>query len=158
MFELEKDDRICGIDRTSSALAMAFAHDFILEVMLTGEMLALGEAEAEALSRRMVERWQRRYGGPLIDGPEPPPETVRQLYATKAFVDRLARKALRRSAEMRAATAGQTNQKPVTPEMKKAGAAALAKSAHLSPEERAAEVYRAMAIHTMPDFQVCVGA
>jgi hypothetical protein len=145
MFELEKDDRIRGIDRTSSALAMAFAHDFILELMLTNEMLDLGEKEAEAYSRRMVDRWKRRYGGPLTGGPEPSPETVRQLYATKAFVDRLARKALRRSAEMRAATAGQADQDPITPEMKKAGAAALAKSAHLSSEERAAEVFRAMA-------------
>ncbi len=144
MFELEKDDRIRGIDPTSSALAMAFAHDFILELMLTNEMLDLGEKEAEAYSRRMVDRWQRRYGGPLTGGPEPSSETVRQLYATKAFVDRLARKALRRSADMRAATAGQADQDPITPEMKKAGAAALAKSAHLPPEERAAEVYRAM--------------
>ena len=144
MFELEKDDRIRGIDRTSSALAMAFAHDFILELMLTNEMLGLGEKEAEALSRRMVDRWQRRYGGPLTEGPEPSPEVVRQLYATKAFVDRLARKALRRSAEMRAAAAGQADQKPVTREMTKAGAAALARSAHLSPEERVAEIYRAM--------------
>lgn len=145
MFELEKDDRIRGIDRTSSALAMAFAHDFILEVMLTSEMLSLGETEAAALSRRMVDRWQRRYGGALTEGPEPPPETVRQLYATKAFVDRLARKALHRSAEMRAAAFTQADLPPVSPEMKKAGAAALAKFSHLSPEECAAEVYRAMA-------------
>ena len=144
MFDLEKDDRIRGIDRTSTALGMAFAHDFILEMMLTNEMLGLAENEAEALSRRMVDRWQRRYGSPLTDGPEPPPEMVRQLYATKAFVDRLARKALRRSAEMRAATADQADPSPVTPSMKKAGAAALARSEHLSPEERAAEIFRAM--------------
>lgn len=146
MFELEKDDRIRGIDPTSSALAMAFAHDFILEIMLTNEMLSLGQSEAEALSRRLVDRWQRRYGGPLTDGPEPSPEVVRQLYATKAFVDRLARKALRRSAEVRASTAAQADQILITPEMKKAGAVALANSAHLSPEERAADVFRAMAI------------
>lgn len=147
MFELEKDERIRGIDRTSTALAMAFAHDFILETMLTREMLSHEPEEAAALSRILVERWQRRYGGPLTGGPEPSPETVQQLYAIKAFVDRLARKALRRSTDARTASTDQSGRHPikVTGEMRTVGAAALAQFAQLSPEECAAAVYRAMA-------------
>lgn len=147
MFELEKDERIRGIDRTSTALAMAFAHDFLLEAMLTNEMLSYEPEDAAKLSHILVERWQRRYGAHLTGGAEPSPETVRQLYATKAFVDRLARKALRRSMEARAAGLKPSGVRPVevTDEMKNAGATALAQCGHLSPEECAAEIYRAMA-------------
>lgn len=101
MFEAEKDDRIRGIDETTTALSMAMAHDFLLEALLTREMLSLDAAEAELLSRTLVERWQRRYGGGLAEDSGENPETRRLLYATKAFVDRLARKALRRSADVR---------------------------------------------------------
>ena len=44
MFEMENDDRIRGLDQTSTAPAMAFAHDFILEVLLTREMIDLEAA------------------------------------------------------------------------------------------------------------------
>jgi len=97
MFELEKDDRIRGIDATTTALSMAMAHDYILEVLLTREMLQMEKDEAQTLTRVLVERWQRRYGE------KPTPDFIRLedgervRWATKAFVDRLARKALARS-------------------------------------------------------------
>ena len=101
MFEMERDDRIRGIDETTAALSMAMAHDFLLEALLTREMLSIDPAEAELLSHTLVERWQRRYGGGLADDSGETDETRRLLYATKAFVDRLARKALRRSNDIR---------------------------------------------------------
>lgn len=147
MFELEKDERIRGIEPMETALAMCFAHDFILEVMLTREMLDLEPAEAARLSRTLVERWSRRYGAALTNATETNGETVRQSYATKAFVDRLARKALQRSSDMRHSLPA--NPPPVqtveiTAEMKQAGAAALSEVRNLPPEEVAATVYRAM--------------
>jgi len=97
MFELEKDERIRGIDATTTALSMALAHDFILEMLLTREMLDGEPEEAQVLARVLVERWQRRYG----EKPSPdfirPEDGERVRWATKAFVDRLARKALARS-------------------------------------------------------------
>ena len=53
MFEMENDDRIRGLDQTSTAPAMAFAHDFILEVLLTREMIDL-EAAARSYGRKLV--------------------------------------------------------------------------------------------------------
>lgn len=147
MFELEKDERIRGIEPMETALAMCFAHDFILEVMLTREMLDLEPAEAARLSRTLVERWSRRYGAALTNATETNGETVRQSYATKAFVDRLARKALQRSSDMRTSLAADTaaaQTVEITAVMKAAGAAALSGSGNLPPEEVAASVYRAM--------------
>jgi len=101
MFELEKDDRIRGIDANTTALSMALAHNFILEVLLTREMLEIEQNEAQKLARVLVERWERRYGE------KPRPEFIRPedgemvRWATKAFVDRLARKALARSSAAR---------------------------------------------------------
>lgn len=149
MFEMEKDERIRGLDKTSTALAMAFAHDFILEVLLTREMIDLEAAEATLLSRVLVERWQRRYGDGLAPDSGHSPELKRQLYATKAFVDRLARKALQRSAHQREASGPAVS--PAAPEvevsgaMKQAGATVLKASPDLSPEDLAGEVYKAMA-------------
>jgi len=154
MFEHEKDERIRGIDEASTALAMAFAHDFILEIMLTREMLSVEPDEAARLSHILVERWQKRYGTvPLAEGAEPGKERVRRLDAAKAFVDRLARKALRRSTDARqAATSIQSGALPieVNAEMKRAGAVALTAFVHLPPEELAAAVYRAMAAKATP--------
>lgn len=147
MFELEKDERIRGIEPMQTALAMCFAHDFILEVMLTREMLDLEPAEAARLSRTLVERWTRRYGAALSNAAETKGETVRQSYATKAFVDRLARKALQRSSDMRdslSASPPAVQTVEITAEMKAAGAAALSEVSNLPPEEVASAVYRAM--------------
>src|SRR5262245_14969407 len=100
MFETEKDERIRGIDASMAALSMALAHDFILEMLLTREMLESEQEDAHKLARVMVERWQRRYGQ------NPSSDFVRAddgehvLRAAKAFVDRLARKALARSNEI----------------------------------------------------------
>jgi hypothetical protein len=104
MFEMERDDRIRGIDETTAALSMAMAHDFLLEALLTREMLSIDAEQAELLSHTLVERWQRRYGDGLAEGSGESDEAVRLLYATKAFVDRLARKALRRSSDIRNAS------------------------------------------------------
>lgn len=101
MFENEKDERIRGIDETTTALSMALAHDFILEVMLTREMLETDPDDAERLARILVERWQRRYGDGLGGDAGRGGKSPEVLRATKAFVDRLARKALRRSADSR---------------------------------------------------------
>lgn len=143
MFELEKDDRIRGIDKLSTALAMAFAHDFILEVMLTREMRSLESDEAALLSRLLVERWQRRYGAALTSETESSTDEVRQAYATKAFVDRLARKALRRSTEMRP-EAEVNLPGEIAAETKQAGVNALLQFKHLPPEELVTAIYRAM--------------
>ena len=64
MFELEKDERIRGIDPNAATIAMAMAHDFILEILRTREMLKSGDEEARKLTRVRVaiERWERRYG------------------------------------------------------------------------------------------------
>lgn len=59
---MEKDNRIRGLDQTAAALAVAFEHDFILEVLLTREMIDLEAAKATFLSGILVERWRRRYG------------------------------------------------------------------------------------------------
>jgi len=147
MFELDKDERIRGIEPMETALAMCFAHDFILEVMLTREMLDLEPAEAARLSRTLVERWSRRYGAALTNATETNGEAVRQSYATKAFVDRLARKALQRSLDMRdslPANLPAVQTVEITAEMKQGGAAALSEVRNLPPEEVAATVYRAM--------------
>jgi len=104
MFELEKDDRIRGIDANTTALSMALAHDYILEMLLTWAFLDEEQEQAEKLKRTMVERWQRRYGE------KPTPDFIRAedeervRWATKAFVDRLARKALARSTAVREMT------------------------------------------------------
>ena len=150
MFETEKDERIRGLDETTMAVSMAFAHDFILEVLLTREMIDADAAEAELLSRVLVERWQRRYGNRLAADAEHRPEIKRQLYATKAFVDRLARKALRRSKDVREASVA-ADASPAVPglevssAMRQAGAEILKASQGLSPEDLAAEMYKAMA-------------
>ena len=57
-----------GLDRTSNTLPMAFAHDVILEVLLTRGRIDLEAAEATLLSPILVEHWQRRYG----DGDQAP--------------------------------------------------------------------------------------
>lgn len=149
MFEAEKDERIRGLDETTMAVSMAFAHDFILEVLLTRHMIDVDAEDAELLARVLVERWQRRYGGGLAEDANRSPETIRRLYATKAFVDRLARKALRRSVDVReASAAGQSRVKPrieVSADMRQAGVEILMASAGLAPEDLAAEMYRAMA-------------
>ena len=101
MFEAEKDERIRGIDANTAALSMALAHDFILETLLTLEMLDGEEADAQKLSRVLVERWQRRYGKNQSSDFIRADDGQRVHLATKAFVDRLARKALARSSEIR---------------------------------------------------------
>ncbi len=101
MFEWEKDERIRGIDSNTAALSMALAHDFILEILLTREMIEMEEGEAQTLARVMVERWQRRYGQSLSDDFTRAEHGEMVLHATKAFVDRLARKALMRSVQAR---------------------------------------------------------
>lgn len=101
MFEGEKDDRIRGIDANTAALSMALAHDFVLEILLTREMIEMEEDEAHTLARVMVERWQRRYGQSLGDDFTKGEDGDQVLHATKAFVDRLARKALMRSIHAR---------------------------------------------------------
>ena len=102
MFELEKDERIRGIDTATAALSMALAHDHILETLLTLEMLAGDTDDAEWLARTLLDRWQRRYG----DNPSSDfirvEDGERVHRATRAFVDRLCRKALSRSAKARA--------------------------------------------------------
>lgn len=149
MFEAEKDERIRGLDETTMAVSMAFAHDFILEVLLTREMIDADAEEAELLSRVLVERWQRRYGNSLAADAEHSPEKKRQLYATKAFVDRLARKALRRSRDVReesaAAAPSTVPEVEVSPAMRQAGAEILKASPGSSPEDLATEMYKAMA-------------
>jgi len=101
MFETEKDERIRGIDSNTAALSMAMAHDFILEIMLTRDMLESGHDEARKLARVAIERWERRYGQ------ESNASVLREddrgkLHSTgKAFVDRLMRKALARSDHIR---------------------------------------------------------
>ncbi|WP_422011026.1 hypothetical protein [Reyranella sp.] len=142
MFELEKDERIRGIEPTEAALAMGFAHDFVLELMLTREMLEMGPAEATKLSRLMIERWNRRYGSALADPTSTDAEKSRQFYATKAFVDRLARKALHRSDSIR--PSAEVSTVTISDEMKQAGAAALSEFKHLPPEELVAAIYGAM--------------
>jgi len=104
MFEAEKDERIRGIDANTAALSMALAHDFILEMLLTREMIEMDEDESQKLARLMVERWQRRYGQSLGSDFTRGDDSQRVLHATKAFVDRLARKALKRANEIRIVT------------------------------------------------------
>jgi hypothetical protein len=86
---------------------MALAHDFILEMLLTREMLEIEQEDAQKLARNLVERWQRRYG----EKPSPdfirPEDGERVRWATKAFVDRLARKALSRSSAARDAASAE---------------------------------------------------
>lgn len=99
MFELEKDERIRGIDANTAALAMAMAHDFILEILLTREMLEGGHEEARNLARLAIERWERRYGEASSVLRED--DRGRLHSSGKAFVDRLMRKALARSDHIR---------------------------------------------------------
>lgn len=101
MFELEKDDRIRGIDANTTALSMALAHDYIVEMLLTWAFLDVDQEQAEKLKRNLVERWQRRYGEKATPDFIRPEDEERVRWATKAFVDRLARKALARSSAVR---------------------------------------------------------
>lgn len=110
MFEAEKDERIRGIDANTAALSMALAHDFILEMLLTLEMVEMDADESQRFARLMVERWQRRYGQSLSGDFTRDDDGQRVLHATKAFVDRLARKALRRSSEIRTVATGNGKQ------------------------------------------------
>jgi hypothetical protein len=101
MFELEKDERIRGIDSSTAALSMAMAHDFILEILLTRDMLETGPDEARKLARLAIERWERRYGegsNPIVLRED---DRGRLHSSGKAFVDRLMRKALARSDQIR---------------------------------------------------------
>ena len=111
MFEGEKDERIQGIDANTAALSMALAHDFVLEILLTREMIEMEEHEARTLARVMVERWQRRYGQSLGDDFRKGEPGDQVLHATKAFVDRLARKALMRSVHAREIQAASTRER-----------------------------------------------
>jgi len=97
MFESEKDERIRGIDANTAALSMAMAHDFILEILLTREMLEIGHDEARTLARVAIERWERRYGQNLNSTFTREDDRVLVHGSIKAFVDRLMRKALQRS-------------------------------------------------------------
>jgi hypothetical protein len=97
MFETEKDDRIRGIDSATAALSMAMAHDFILEILLTREMLEIGQDEAGKLARLAVERWERRYGQGANSSFLREEDRGRVHSSAKAFVDRLTRKALARA-------------------------------------------------------------
>ena len=101
MFELEKDERIRGIDANTTALAMAMAHDFVLEILLTREMLEGGDEEARKLARLAIERWERRYGQDASSGVLREDDRGRLHSSGKAFVDRLMRKALARSEHIR---------------------------------------------------------
>lgn len=97
MFELEKDERIRGIDSNTAALSMAMAHDFILEILLTRDMLETGPDEARKLARLAIERWERRYGEGSNSVVLREDDRDRLHSSGKAFVDRLMRKALARS-------------------------------------------------------------
>lgn len=101
MFEAEKDERIKGIDAATAALSMALAHDFVLEALLTFQMLDGEREDAAALSSIMVERWDRRYGEKPTSEFIRADDGQRVFLATKAFVERLARKALERSEAVR---------------------------------------------------------
>jgi hypothetical protein len=101
MFELEKDERIRGIDPNTAALSMAMAHDFILEILLTRDMLETGPDEARKLARLAIERWERRYGQGPDSGVLREDDRERLRSSGKAFVDRLMRKALARSDSIR---------------------------------------------------------
>lgn len=97
MFELEKDERIRGIDSNTAALSMAMAHDFLLEILLTREMLEMGHDESRKLARIAIERWERRYGQESNSSVLREDDRGRLHRSGKAFVDRLMRKALARS-------------------------------------------------------------
>jgi hypothetical protein len=112
MFELEKDERIRGIDSNTAALAMAMAHNFILEILLTREMLEGGHDEARKLARLAIERWERRYGESAHSGVLREDDRDRLHSSGKAFVDRLMRKALARSDHIREQMAPETTDKP----------------------------------------------
>ncbi len=101
MFEHEKDERIRGIDSSTAALSMAMAHDFILEILLTREMLETGHDEARRLARLAIERWERRYGEGSTPNIAREEDRERLHSSGKAFVDRLMRKALARSDHIR---------------------------------------------------------
>lgn len=101
MFELEKDERIRGIDSNTAALSMAMAHDFILEILLTRDMLEMGHDESRKLARLAIERWERRYGQALNSSFVREDDRGRLHGSAKAFVDRLMRKALARSDHIR---------------------------------------------------------
>ena len=101
MFETEKDERIRGIDANTAALSMAMAHDFILEILLTREMLEIGHDEARTLARVAIERWERRYSQNLNASFAREDDRMHVHGSTKAFVDRLMRKALERSDHVR---------------------------------------------------------
>lgn len=101
MFELEKDERIRGIDANTAALSMAMAHDFILEILLTRDMLESGHDEARKLARVAIERWERRYGQESNSSVLREDDRGRLRSTGKAFVDRLMRKALARSDHIR---------------------------------------------------------
>lgn len=101
MFEHEKDERIRGIDSSTAALSMAMAHDFILEILLTRDMLETGHDEARKLARLAIERWERRYGEGSTPSIAREDDRGRLHSSGKAFVDRLMRKALARSDHIR---------------------------------------------------------
>jgi len=101
MFESEKDERIRGIDSNAAALSMAMAHDFILEILLTRDMLEMGHDESRKLARVAIERWERRHGSGSNASFTREEDRGRLNSAGKAFVDRLMRKALARSEHIR---------------------------------------------------------
>ena len=111
MFELEKDDRIRGIDSSTAALSMAMAHDFILEILLTRDMLETGHDEARKLARLAIERWERRYGQGSNSSVLREDDRDRLHSPGKAFVDRLMRKALARSDHIREQMSKDTDDK-----------------------------------------------
>lgn len=101
MFETEKDERIRGIDSNTAALSMAMAHDFILEILLTRDMLEMGHDESRTLARVAIERWERRHGEGSNSSFTREEDRGRLHSAGKAFVDRLMRKALARADHIR---------------------------------------------------------
>lgn len=111
MFELEKDERIRGIDSNTAALSMAMAHDFILEILLTRDMLDTGHDEARKLARLAIERWERRYEKGASSSVLREDDRDRLHSSGKAFVDRLMRKALARSDSIRAQMAQDADDK-----------------------------------------------
>ena len=111
MFEFEKDERIRGIDSNTAALSMAMAHDFILEILLTRDMLETGHDEARKLARLAIERWERRYGEGSNLSVSREDDRGRLHSSGKAFVDRLMRKALARSDYIREQMSKDTDDK-----------------------------------------------
>ena len=100
MFDDEKDERILGLDNVTATMATFNAQGFILEILLAKILASLPPAAADSIVEDIINKSDLSYFE-LSARPQLSEHMYKYLVATATSVERLARQALVRSAQIR---------------------------------------------------------